>query len=337
MGGACQRHEQKASPLQIGWMRDWFVGAGVVDDRSPVSLCARPPAEARAPPGFPPPTRQQNPAPPAATRPSFRPRGAAGRPLPPFAPGRLCVLLIALLVVLLCTPSPVAADLPVATAKSYRRVLVLLDALDTKDKYSNFWSSLEDARPPDDGGFGLNRRAFLRSEGCQTAGRASGKRYRAEASLGLTANRCCHLRTVVDFVKKGGNIIVSLDTGFHESWRAMAYEFGIEFDDRNTLVIDHFTHDTAYGQRNSSSHTRLAATNVDSGAGPVLGPSDPSGQRKRVELEAPVLYEGVGHRLSSNNNSLVLNLLRGDRFSYSYQVDRTPDSDPLIGGAGTAL
>ncbi|NYM59690.1 hypothetical protein GPV15_23960, partial [Salmonella enterica subsp. enterica serovar Typhimurium] len=53
---------------------------------------------------------------------------------------------------------------------------------------------------------------------------------------------------LVEFLRDGGNLLVGLSSKLSESWRNFAREFGLEFGERDTMLVDHFRYDPTLDQ-----------------------------------------------------------------------------------------
>ena len=78
----------------------------------------------------------------------------------------------------------------------------------------------------------------------------------------------------------GGNILLAVSSELSENIRNFAREFDIEFDERNTYVIDHFNSD-------NGKHTLLISNNFVNNEA-ILS--------KEVIEGVPVLFRGIGHK-----------------------------------------
>jgi len=54
---------------------------------------------------------------------------------------------------------------------------------------------------------------------------------------------------VTEFISQGGNLLMAVDGTISDSMRSFAESCGIEFDSKNSLVIDHFAFDTTTDKR----------------------------------------------------------------------------------------
>eukprot|EP01097_Dermamoeba_algensis_P008158 TRINITY_DN52_c0_g1_i1.p1 TRINITY_DN52_c0_g1~~TRINITY_DN52_c0_g1_i1.p1 ORF type:complete len:436 (-),score=131.09 TRINITY_DN52_c0_g1_i1:171-1478(-) len=110
--------------------------------------------------------------------------------------------------------------------------------------------------------------------------------------------------SVVEFIDEGKNVLLATDTEVGDAVRNLGEELGVEFDEEETNVIDHFN----YHPSDTLDHTLLVATPA-----------------KNVTLFAgvqPVLFRGVGHTLSNENNGLNIPFLHGASTAYSFFLDK---------------
>ncbi|KAJ3053217.1 hypothetical protein HK097_004769 [Rhizophlyctis rosea] len=103
---------------------------------------------------------------------------------------------------------------------------------------------------------------------------------------------------VLEFIDKGGNVLVATSSDISEAVRDLAIEFSVDFEEKGTAAIDHF-------HASADDHTLFATKHV---ASTPVAPWLPS--------IAPVLYKGVAHRLTGKN-PLVKALLTGSASTYS--------------------
>lgn len=124
---------------------------------------------------------------------------------------------------------------------------------------------------------------------------------------------------MLDFINKGGNVLLAASSNVSEAIRDFAYEFSADFDPAGTAVADHFL-----GEEDDPA--RIAASRFVGNDVVVT---------KDVKHGPPVLFRGVGHRLTGKN-PLVQPLLIGAPTTYSYD---TTDDEPIDGSplAGSTL
>lgn len=152
-------------------------------------------------------------------------------------------------------------------------------------------------------------------------------RYTLLMKLTVAYQSGISVRSLVDFVEKGGNVLLSGSSQIPEILRDFAFEFSADFDDSNTSLNDDFQ-----SVKLSSGINALWSSSFGSKATPVLTPGgNPVGQGVSMN---PILFNGVTHRLTGRN-PLVIPVLTGSSTSYSLQLGRkgalvNPNS-PFIG------
>uniref|UniRef100_A0A2N9ED59 Dolichyl-diphosphooligosaccharide--protein glycosyltransferase 48 kDa subunit n=1 Tax=Fagus sylvatica TaxID=28930 RepID=A0A2N9ED59_FAGSY len=202
---------------------------------------------------------------------------------------------------------------------SSRRVLVLLDDLALKSSHSLFFNSLQsrgfdlDFKLADDPKIGLHRYGQYIYDGlilfCPTTERFGG-------SIDLAA--------ILDFVDSGHDLIVAADSNASDLIREIATESGIDFDeDPSALVIDH----SSYAVSDTEGDHTLIASDDFIKSDAILGSK---------KIEAPVLFQGIGHSLNSAN-SLVLKVLSASPSAYSANPKSKLSSPPSLTGSAISL
>lgn len=129
-------------------------------------------------------------------------------------------------------------------------------------------------------------------------------------------------------------MLVALSPDASELWKDLAREFSIDFDSKNSILIDH--HHFEPSLDTAKTHSVVAVQ-------PPARPQDASlGSRPIVSQGAPVLYQGIAHTTPAYF-PLATTLLTGSPTSYSYDqpldnVEHQPivESD-LDGSNGPAL
>ncbi|KAI8870681.1 Dolichyl-diphosphooligosaccharide-protein glycosyltransferase 48kDa subunit, partial [Ramicandelaber brevisporus] len=124
-------------------------------------------------------------------------------------------------------------------------------------------------------------------------------------------------KELLTFVNSGGNVVLAAGTDMADSIREFAAQVGVEFDDRNKYVIDHFN----YNQ------------NIDAGLHTYVS----SGHK--------ITYYGVGHIFApsemypSATNPLYAPVLRAPSTAYSAETsERDPvTSQPWVAGSDIML
>lgn len=50
---------------------------------------------------------------------------------------------------------------------------------------------------------------------------------------------------MIEFTEDGGNLLIGVDEDVSDKMRTLAAQVGVEFDDTQSRVIDHFSYDPA--------------------------------------------------------------------------------------------
>ena len=123
---------------------------------------------------------------------------------------------------------------------------------------------------------------------------------------------------IVDFVNDGGNLLFATSKGISDGLRLFAQSLGVEFDETRSSVIDHFSYEpsvdyryvlphkysidsnrTIIGDRfllissRSMEHTAILSSTFV-GSKVILGSYLSS-------TPDPILYQGIGHSIESDN------------------------------------
>ncbi|KAK4514186.1 uncharacterized protein ATC70_001773 [Mucor velutinosus] len=190
------------------------------------------------------------------------------------------------------------------------RVLVLLDSLAEKDAYSQFWQQLEDRQ------FQL---LFREAQDPSTTLNYFGESlfnhiiHFAPKTSQLGQHASLNNIQLVDFVKKGGNILAASGVDASDSMRALAAEFDIELD--TDAVFDH----THYGDE----HDQVATSEF-------VGPASII---DATQVGAPVLYSGTGLTVGQLPLSTAILAAGSDAFvaeSYNKRA-KASDTVTLVG------
>src|SRR6266540_6083940 len=130
--------------------------------------------------------------------------------------------------------------------------------------------------------------------------------------------------SLVNFVNDGGNILLAVSSELSENIRDFAREFDIEFDERDTFVMDHFNYDISDGGK----HTLLVSKNVVNNEA-ILS--------KEVIEGAPILFRGIGHK--AGTVPLLVKILWANDTAYSYEIKdgQVVDQEPLAVGKDIGL
>jgi len=112
------------------------------------------------------------------------------------------------------------------------------------------------------------------------------------------------VKEIINFIDRGGNVLVAASSQVGDAVRELATECGFELDDEDTAVIDHLNFDTVL---DDGYHTIVVASAKNMLQAPlILG-----------ETKKPVLFKGTG-MISDKANPLTLDLLTADSTAYSF-------------------
>jgi len=128
--------------------------------------------------------------------------------------------------------------------------------------------------------------------------------------------------TFIEFIDRGGNLLVATDSSIGDPIREIASECGVEFDEDGTYVIDHTNYDLS---DNSGDHTLIVSDKISQT--PIL-----TGNTK-----GKALFRGVG-ALVNPENPLLVSVLTGSGSSYSYSPEKPVGKPlPFVIGSETTL
>ncbi|XP_047311761.1 dolichyl-diphosphooligosaccharide--protein glycosyltransferase 48 kDa subunit-like [Impatiens glandulifera] len=200
-----------------------------------------------------------------------------------------------------------------------RRILVLLDDFAVKSSHSLYFNSLRtrgyelDFKLADDPKIALQRYGQYLYDGLVLF---APKAERLGGSIDAAA--------VLDFVDSGHDLIIAADTNASDLIREIATECGVDFDeDSSAIVIDHTSYAVSHTE---GDHTLIASDHfIQSDA--LLGSK---------KIEAPVLFQGIGHSLNPAN-SLVLKVLSASSSAYSANPKSKLSSAPTLLGSTISL
>ncbi|GAB4853927.1 Dolichyl-diphosphooligosaccharide--protein glycosyltransferase 48 kDa subunit [Ancistrocladus abbreviatus] len=202
-----------------------------------------------------------------------------------------------------------------------RRILVLLDDFAIKSSHSMYFKSLQsrgyelDFKLADDPKIALQRYGQYLYDGLilfsPTIDRFGGKINQAD---------------VLEFVDSGHDLIIAADVNASDLIREIATDCGVDFDDDSAaVVIDH----TSYAVSNTDGDHTLIASDDFIQSDAILG-------SKKIELQAPVLFRGIGHSLNPANN-LVLKILSASPSAYSANPKSKISNVPMLTGSAISL
>ena len=125
---------------------------------------------------------------------------------------------------------------------------------------------------------------------------------------------------LVEYLKLGGNMMVALDSNVSEMYRDLAREFSLEFEDKGSALVDHFTYSSKLDAGNHTTVLVGGNKRVDGlGAGGLVQNENVFSQETlRAAKEKPLLYRGIVHRVGAN--PLAFPLVLPPATSYSSEV-----------------
>lgn len=132
------------------------------------------------------------------------------------------------------------------------------------------------------------------------------------------------MAAILDFVDSGHDLIIAADSNASDLIREIATESGVDFDeDPAALVIDH----SSYAVSNTEGDHTLIASDEYIKSDVILGSK---------KIEAPVLFQGIGHSLNPSN-SLVLKVLSASPSAYSSNPKSKLSNPPSLTGSAISL
>lgn len=131
-----------------------------------------------------------------------------------------------------------------------------------------------------------------------------------------------NIESISKFVDNGGNVLVAGNTASGSAIRELAAEFGFELDEENAAVIDHLSYDLS----DDGTHTRI-----------IVPPRNIIDSKYILpKIESPLIYHGTAI-LVDKNNPLALQILTGNKSSYSYNPFNSVTEYPHILGSSLTL
>lgn len=199
---------------------------------------------------------------------------------------RLCISNMRLIAYVLVLLSFVAHSL--AVSATGKRVLALVE--DGPDEYSSYFDSLKGrgyevtTTMPDsvdsDVLFKFGERMF------DHVVIFSPKMKQFPASVKPTV--------LVEFLRDGGNLLVGLSSKLSESWRNFAREFGLEFGERDTMLVDHFRYDPTLDQGDHAAVLVGSTGNAPLSGGGLVS-NDAVFSEETLSLQDPFIFRGIAH------------------------------------------
>jgi len=131
--------------------------------------------------------------------------------------------------------------------------------------------------------------------------------------------------SILDFIDEGHNVLLAADSTVSDPSREIATECGVEFDEEDSYVLDHFH---SVDPTVIADHTTVSieANNQTTLSVPVI-----TGTKKTAERK-PILFKGIGQTINEASG-LNIAILRGYDTTYSANPDEPikPDSPGRIG------
>lgn len=195
------------------------------------------------------------------------------------------------------------------------RVLVLLESLGARETHSLFFRSLQDRghqlvfRTADDPSLSLIKFGELSYDHLLVFAPSV-----EEFGGSITVDE------ITRFVDEGGNLLVAGGPNLGRAVRELAVQHGFEFDEPDTLVIDHQNYDA---HLDDGYHTTIVATQQQ-----LLNSKIIVGEITKLN---PILYKGSA-LISHKKNLLGLDILWGAATSYSYNPTAAIDEYPAAIG-----
>ena len=110
-------------------------------------------------------------------------------------------------------------------------------------------------------------------------------------------------KEIISYFDQGGNVVVIGDVDTSFSFRKLFYAFGIELEESNTRLKDHFN--------NHGEVSTVTTMNYE-----TIAPFFSSNGPKR-----PLLYEGIGLNLVNYENYQLYNLIKAEATTFSKNED----------------
>ncbi|EGC29437.1 hypothetical protein DICPUDRAFT_158975 [Dictyostelium purpureum] len=172
-----------------------------------------------------------------------------------------------------------------------KRTLVVLENLSQKNLYSTFFKTLEKK------GYELDFQPATTEVVLEKYGDFNYDHLVLFAptleSKTITSN------AVLNFIDGGNNVLIAGSNKISETIRDIAQECGMDIEEDNTLVYDHFNYD-----KSQPDHSLLVADQFIQDSPIIL-----------QGLDKPVIYKGIGHKIRSN--PLNFAVLTGSSTAYS--------------------
>ncbi|GBF95806.1 hypothetical protein Rsub_08242 [Raphidocelis subcapitata] len=128
---------------------------------------------------------------------------------------------------------------------------------------------------------------------------------------------------VLDFIDRGGNVLLALARGASDLMRDLAAEVGVEVDAKGTAVFDHFSRQAAGGAEDATLVASAAWFDSDALFGGAARP------------EGPVLFRGVAQGVPAASE-LITVALSGEATAYSHDPKKAMAEPPALPVGGAA-
>ncbi|VDL75712.1 unnamed protein product [Nippostrongylus brasiliensis] len=195
------------------------------------------------------------------------------------------------------------------------RTLVLVECLSAREAYSQFFRSLQDRG---------HQLVFRTADDPSLALIKFGERI-YDNLIVFAPSVEVNVEEITRFVDDGGNLLVAGGSNLGLAVRELALQHGFEYDESDTMVIDHHNYDT---HLDDGYHTTIVASKQQ-----LLNAQLIAGDATKIN---PVLFKGVG-MVAHKRNLLRLEVLRAASTSYSYNPLTPVDDYPAALGSQLLL
>ncbi|XGW10729.1 hypothetical protein V3C99_012330 [Haemonchus contortus] len=191
------------------------------------------------------------------------------------------------------------------------RILVLVECLSARETHSLFFRSLQDRghqlvfRTADDPSLSLIK-----------FGEKNFDHLIIFAPSVEEFGGSINVEEITRFVDEGGNLVVAGGSNLGNAIRELALQHGFEFDEPDTMVIDHNNYDMLL---DDGYHTTIVASKQQ-----LLNAQLVVGETTKMN---PVLFKGTA-LIAHKNNRLRLEVLRAASTAYSYRPSVAVDEYP---------
>ncbi|KAJ3190431.1 hypothetical protein HDU85_000727 [Gaertneriomyces sp. JEL0708] len=201
---------------------------------------------------------------------------------------------------------------PVVYARSIAgsRLLVVLDTVDSKESYSNFLESLQER------GFRISYKTAKDDMNLVVYDELAYDHLLVLAPQVKSFGGVLEVGDVIDFMDKGGNVLLAASSDISEAVRDLAYEFSADFDESGMGALDNF-------HNLNNDPTTILSSHFRGGKGIIPVEAQSNG---------PVAFRGVAHRLTGKN-PLIQPVLTGNPTTYGYELGDTAPigGNPILG------